>query len=78
MNNTYEVIKRMLQNKKEELDRKQDYFKVMCDREMHTSNFERNAINDLMVMMTLKTEIQELETILGHLEIERNCNQQND
>lgn len=74
MNNTYEVVKAKLQKKKEELATKQDYFKVFCDSEMHTGNFERNAINDLMVMLELRTEIKGLETIAQHFEIERGCN----
>ena len=33
----------------------------MCDNEMDSKTFERNAINDLLIMQQLKSEIAELE-----------------
>ena len=57
------IIKQRLESKRVELKQKQDYFDVLCHSEMNTANFERNAINDLLVMYQLKSEIKELEYI---------------
>ena len=61
MNKMYETMIKRLENKREEFKKEQEYFTVMCHNEMNTSNFERNAINNLLVMQQLKTEISELE-----------------
>lgn len=61
MNKMYETVIKRLESKKEELEKEQEYFTVMCHNEMNTNNFERNAINNLLVMQQLKTEISELE-----------------
>lgn len=58
-----EFIKERLENKKSELKQKQEYFIVLCHSEMNTKTFERNAINDLLVMQQLKSEIAELERL---------------
>lgn len=58
-----EFIKERLENKKAELKQKQEYFIVLCHSEMNTKTFERNAINDLLVMQQLKSEIAELERL---------------
>lgn len=58
-----DIIKQRLESKRVELKQKQDYFDVLCHSEMNTTNFERNAINDLLVMYQLKSEIKELEYI---------------
>ena len=60
-----DIINERLNAKKNELKQKQEYFEVLCHREMNSANFERNAINDLLVMYQLKTEIKELK----HLEM---------
>lgn len=65
MNKMYETVIKRLENKKEELNKNQEYFKVMCNNEMDSKTFERNAINDLLLMQQLKSEIAELE----HLEM---------
>lgn len=63
-------IKKRLELRTEELKTRQTNFMIMCQNEINTSNFERNAINDLMIMMQLKSEIKELE----HLNmIAENC-----
>lgn len=63
-------IKNRLELKTKELETRQTNFMIMCNNEINTSCFERNAINDLMVMMQLKVEIKELE----HLKIiSENC-----
>ena len=55
------IIIERLENKRAELKQKQEYFNVMCHNEMDSKTFERNAINDLLVMQQLKSEIAELE-----------------
>lgn len=59
-----EIVKR-LNSKKEELKTRQTNFMIMCNNEINTSCFERNAINELIAIMQIKTEVKELE----HLEL---------
>lgn len=61
MDEYMKIIAERLKNKRAELKSKQEYFIVMCDNEMDSNTFERNAINDLLVMQQLKAEIAELE-----------------
>lgn len=61
MKKMYENIVERLNNKKTELAERQDQFDVMCHNEKHSGCFERNAINDLLIMQQLKSEIKELE-----------------
>lgn len=61
----YESIVERLNNKKKELSERQDQFDVMWHNERNSGCFERNAINDLLLMLQLKSEIKELE----HLEM---------
>lgn len=61
MNAMYKMTLSRLENKKAELKSEQEYFATMCHNEMSTGNFERNAINMLLVMQQLKSEIAELE-----------------
>ncbi len=61
MNKMYKMISDRLENKKSELKERQEQFTVMCEREMQSGTFERNAIADLVVMQQLKSEIGELE-----------------
>lgn len=65
MDEYMKIIAERLKNKRTELKSKQEYFNVMCHNEMNSKTFERNAINDLLVMQQLKSEIAELE----HLEM---------
>lgn len=65
MDEYMKIIAERLENKRTELKSKQEYFNVMCHNEMNSKTFERNAINDLLVMQQLKSEIAELE----HLEM---------
>lgn len=64
MDKIYESVINTLNNKKSELQTRQEDFCVMCNNEMQSGCFERNAINDLIIMQQLKSEIAELE----HLE----------
>ena len=61
MDKYYNMIISKLETKRNELDRNQKSFLIMCNSEMQTQCFERNAINDLITMQKLKTEIAELE-----------------
>lgn len=66
----YDILIERLKNKRDELKQKQEYFIVLCHNEIDSKVFEQNAINDLLIMQQLKTEISELE----HMEIlYRNC-----
>lgn len=56
-----ETLRARLDAKKEELKQRQESYLVLVEREINTSQYERNAISDLLVMMQLKAEIQELE-----------------
>lgn len=56
-----ETLRARLDTKKEELKKKQESYLVLAEREINTSQYERNAISDLLVMMQLKAEIHELE-----------------
>lgn len=56
-----ETLRARLNAKKEELKQRQESYLVLAEREINTSQYERNAISDLLVMMQLKAEIQELE-----------------
>lgn len=61
MKKTYELILERLELKRNELKERQDQFDVMWHNEKHSGCFERNAINDLLIMQQLKSEIHELE-----------------
>lgn len=61
MKNMYKNIVERLNNKKVELSERQDQFDVMWHNERHSGCFERNAINDLLIMQQLKSEIKGLE-----------------
>lgn len=61
MKKTHENIVERLNNKKTELSERQDGFGYMWNNERDNGCFERNAINDLLIMQQLKSEIAELE-----------------
>lgn len=61
MNKMYDLISERLNAKKTELSESQEQFDVMWTNERHSGCFERNAINDLLIMQQLKSEIAELE-----------------
>lgn len=64
MKKMYGLITERLNVKKSELSERQDQFDVMWHNGKNSGCFERNAINDLLIMQQLKSEIAELE----HLE----------
>lgn len=61
MNNMYGNVVERLNIKKQELSERQEQFDVLWHNEKHSKCFERNAINDLLIMQQLKSEISELE-----------------
>lgn len=61
MNEMYELISERLKAKAKELKERQEQFDIVWNRERHSDCFERNAINDLLIMQQLKSEIHELE-----------------
>lgn len=61
MKRLYGNITERLNAKRDELKHRQEIFSVFCHNEINSSCFERNAINDLLVMQQLKSEIEELE-----------------
>lgn len=61
MEKIYDLISERLNAKKTELLNKQDHFGYMWNNKKDSGCFERNAINDLLIMQQLKTEIAELE-----------------
>lgn len=56
-----ETLRTRLEAKKEELKKRQESYLILAEREINTSQYERNAISDLLIMMQLKAEIHELE-----------------
>lgn len=57
----YNILVKRLESKKAELKERQEQFISVCENEMNSKTFERNAINELMIMQSLKSEIAELE-----------------
>lgn len=56
-------MKKMLEAKKRELERQQEYFRIDI-KNMDSSTYENNAISALLEMKKLKTEIAQLEFCL--------------
>ena len=59
-----EIYERNLALAKEQLARQQDSFKEYVDKHLADSSFERNAIQDILIMEELKTKIEILENSL--------------
>lgn len=57
------ALKQRIIVKKQELEKQQEYFK-MNTKNIEQSSYEDNAINTLLYMKKLKTEIAELELLL--------------
>lgn len=58
-----DVLEQRLAAKKRDLENQQEYFRIDM-KNIEQSNYEDNAINALLNMKKLKTEIAELELIL--------------
>ena len=61
--NMNEWIIARINSLKEDLSKKQEYFKINIQN-MDSPTYEDNTINDLLVMKKLKTEIEQLELML--------------
>lgn len=59
-----DVLEQRLTAKKQDLKQMQDFWKIDMENNINTQNYEDNAINTLLNMKKLKTEIAELELIL--------------
>lgn len=57
------VLEQRLAAKKRELENQQEYFRIDM-KNIEQSNYEDNAINALLCMKKLKTEIAELELVM--------------
>lgn len=60
-----EALEQRLAAKKRDLENQQKYFKIDI-KNIEQSNYENNAINALLCMKKLKTEIAELELLLQY------------
>ena len=58
-----DVLEQRLAAKKRDLENQQEYFRIDM-KNIEQSNYEDNAINAVLNMKKLKTEIAELELIL--------------
>lgn len=58
-----DILKQRLAAKKRDLENQQEYFRIDM-KNIEQSNYEDNAINALLYMKKLKTEIAELELLL--------------
>mgnify|MGYP006918540477 FL=1 len=64
VNNMREILEERLSAKKNDLEQMQDFLKIDMENNINTPNYEDNAINTLLNMKKLKTEIAELELLL--------------
>jgi len=64
VNNMREILEERLSAKKHDLEQMQDFLKIDMENNINTPNYEDNAINTLLNMKKLKTEIAELELLL--------------
>lgn len=58
-----DILEQRLAAKKRELEREQEYFRIDM-KNINRSNYEDDAIDELLNMKKLKTEIAELELVL--------------
>ena len=63
MNNMNDALEQRLAAKKRDLENQQEYFRIDM-KNIEQSNYEDNAINTLLYMKKLKTEIAELELVM--------------
>ena len=57
------ILRQRLAAKKRDLKNQQEYFRIDM-KNIEQSNYEDNAINELLYMKKLKTEIAELELVM--------------
>lgn len=58
-----DILEQRLAAKKRDLENQQEYFTIYI-KNIEQSNYEDNAINALLYMKKLKTEIAELELVI--------------
>lgn len=58
-----DILEQRLAAKKRDLENQQEYFTINI-KNIEQSNYEDNAINALLYMKKLKTEIAELELVM--------------
>lgn len=58
-----DILEQRLAAKKRDLENQQEYFTIYI-KNIEQSNYEDNAINALLYMKKLKTEIAELELVM--------------
>ena len=63
VDNMNDVLEQRLATKKRDLENQQEYFRIDI-KNIEQSNYEDNAINALLCMKKLKTEIAEIELLL--------------
>ena len=63
VNNMNDILEQRLAAKKRDLENQQKYFRIDM-KNIEQSNYEDNAINALLYMKKLKTEIAELELVV--------------
>ena len=63
VNNMNDILEQRLSAKKRDLENQQEYFRIDI-KNIEQSNYEDNAINALLYMKKLKTEIAELELVM--------------
>lgn len=56
----FALMTEKLEAKKTELKSRREHFQIMVNNEIDTGCFEQNAINDLLYMKELRTQIAEL------------------
>lgn len=64
MENIIDGMKKALNSNYKKLEKLQELF-ILGTKSMHESNYERNAINELMNISNLKAEIREQEMWLA-------------
>lgn len=64
VDNMNDLLEQRLAAKKRDLKQMQDFLKIDMENNINSLNYEDNAINTLLNMKKLKTEIAELELIL--------------
>lgn len=64
----YKIVAERMEQKKKNYSEQMERYLVLTSSENKTGCFERNMVNDLMVMMQTKAEISELSYIKTLLE----------
>lgn len=70
-----EALERKLDIAKKDFDKRKEYFLFSVQHEINQSNFERNAIAELAVMLECKARIKTIEETITMLKAERRKNE---